>query len=386
MNGQEKLTELLKEVVDPKLKDQANEILEQVKSENNTLAERINALESMPANKVNFKQEEEPISNIKYKGRKISDLGKKLKISDKLREPMAKMFIDFIESAMKYGKAAMNEGTVGEGGYLVFDEYVQELMAFARLQSIALQKARIINVSTDSVHIPTESSSISVAWLNEVASITESEPTVSELNLTPKKLAAYSIASNELLADSAFDIVSWLTDLYAEAIGQEFDNQMFNGSTWTGIVSAAGIGTVETTGNSISDVSIDFLAQVLTSMAPNKAAGSEFYFHRNGFRYILALEDGAGNSVWSPSLTNQAGSIWGVPVNLPEQFPSAVYGAAVFGLYGNLNHYIIAMRKGNVSLDIDPYGAFLTDQTRFRGIVRAHGAPWNTGAFVQLKV
>ena len=367
------------------MKDQANEILEQVKSENNTMAERIAALEALPATKVNFntKNDDEPKKDLIYKGRKMINMG--TRISKGIREPVAKMFIDFIERGLTNGKAALNETTTTQGGYLVFEEFINELMMYARLKSMALQKARIINVSTDNVHIPTEGTSVSVAWLNEAGSITESEPTVGELNLTPKKLAAYSKMSNELLADSAFDVVSWLTDLFAEAIGQEFDNQMFNCSTWTGIVSASGINTVETTGNAITDVDVDFLAQVLTAVAPNKAAGAELFFHRNGFRYILALEDSEGHNIWSP-MGNGVIGIWGIPVNVVEQFPSGIGSNDVFGLYGNLNNYIIAMRKSLTSLELDPYGAFLTDQTRARAVVRAHGGLWNAGGFVQMKI
>lgn len=384
MDAQEKLTGLIKEILDPKMKDQAEALLDEVKSKNNTLEERLVALEAIPTKTIKIVEEPEE-KVVDYKGRKLSTLGQTLNLRPEIKDDVSKMFIDFLETAMKNGKAAMNEGTTTQGGYMVFDEYISELLAFARLTSMALTDARVINVSSDSIHIPYEDTSVSVAWLNEAASITQSEPTVGELNLTPKKLAAYSISSNELLADSEFDVVSWLTSLYAEAIGQEFDNQMFNGSTWTGIVSASGINTVETTTNTTAGIDVDLFAQALTSLAVNKSAGAQFYMHRNGFRYVLALEDDAGNNIWSPG-QGPFGSIWGVPVKMPEAFPSGVTGNDVIGIYGNLSHYIIAMRKSLISLDVDPFGAFLTDQTRFRGIVRAHGAPWNASAFTQIKI
>lgn len=383
MDAQEKLLGLIKEAIDPKMKEQAEELMDEVKSKHNTLEERIAALEAMPTKDVP-EGEDKVEKEVEYKGRKLVKIGENFK-NTSYRDEVSKMFIDFVERALKYGKAALNETTTTQGGYMVFDEYVSELLMFARLQSMALQKARVLNVGSDSVHIPYEDTSVSVAWYSEAAAISESDPTVGELNLTPKKLAAYSMSSNELLADSEFDIVSWLTDLYAEAIGQEFDNQMFNGATWTGIVSASGINTVETTTNTTAGIDVDLFAQVLTSMASNKAAGAEFYFHRNGMRYVYALEDGAGNNIWSPG-QNGPGAIWGVPINLVEQFPSTVASNKVFGIYGNLVHYIIALRKGMTSLDVDPYGRFLNDQTRFRATVRAHGAPWNAGAFTQLKI
>jgi HK97 family phage major capsid protein len=382
MNSQEKLAELIKEVLDPKLKDQAEDILEQVKTDHNTMEGRIAALEAMPTKDVSTDTPEKPVET-EYKGRKLAAMGKGLNLSPEVKDEVAKMFIDFIE-ASKVGKAALNETTTTQGGYLVFDEYVNELLSFVRLNSLTMQKARVLNVSSDSIRIPTENTAVSVAFANEAASISQSEPTVGELNLTPAKLAAYSIASNELIADSQFDILTWLTSLYGEAMGQEIDNQVFNGSTFTGLISAAGITEVETSTNTTAGLTVDYLAQVVTALPQNKNIGAEFYMNRAGYRFFLALEDDVGNQIWTPA-GGPMGAIWGIPVNIVEQFPSDISGNSVVGIYGNLSHYIIALRQG-MDMAVDPYGAFTTDQTRFRATMRIHGEAWDASAFCQMKI
>jgi HK97 family phage major capsid protein len=385
MDAEKKLKGLIEEVLSEKVKDQRDEILEEVNSKYDTVEERIAAIEAMPT-KDNGKVQVEPeVAEPVYKGRTLDRMAKGFTyLKGEKKIDATKMMIDFIERVVTNGKAALNETSATQGGYLTFPEYMEELLSFARLTSVCLQKCRVMSVSTDSIHIPYEDTSVSTAFVNEAGSIGQSEPTVGELNLTPAKLAAYSICSNELLADSEFDILTWLTSLMGEAVGQKVDEEVFNGSTFTKLISASGITEVETSTNTTAGITIDFLAQVITSLASNKAVGAEFYMHRNGLRYLLALEDSVGNSIWTPA-GGPTGAIWGIPVNIVEAFPSGVTGNDVFGIYGNLKHYLIAMRQG-LEMTSDPYGLFTTDQTRFRGIMRVHGAPWDTSAFCQMKI
>jgi HK97 family phage major capsid protein len=396
MDGEKKLRGLISELIDEKTKEQTDEIVDKnaekvakLKEENSEMKTRLEALENAPAMKVKLPVPgEDTTVDAIYKGRNLADMSLKLSLPDDRKQALSKFFIDFVEKALNNGhaKVALNETTTTQGGYMVFDQYIRELLAFARLQSVCLQECRVIDVSSDSIRIPYEDTSVSVAWYSEAGTISNSEPTVGELNLTPTKLAAYAMSSNELLADSAFDVVSWLTELFAEAIGQEIDNQVWNGTTFTALVSASGINTVETTGNAVSGVDIDYLAQVVSSLAPNKLMGAKFYMHRNNFRYIRALEDGAGNAVYTPAMGGAPGRIWEYPYVLSEQMPSTATSNDVIGIFGNLNHYIIARRKGDMTLDVDPYGRFLNDQTRFRTTTRWHGAPWNAGGFTQMKI
>lgn len=155
---------------------------------------------------------------------------------DQHREEYAKFLIDVIKAtkqdpgamarlAASREKATMTEGTGSTGGYLVPEEFTNELLAFARLQSLGLRYCRVWPMSEMIRTVPVESTGVSVAWTSEGSAATETEPTVGEVTLTAKKLDAFGVVTNELLADSAIDIVSWLTQLFAEAIGQELDNQ-----------------------------------------------------------------------------------------------------------------------------------------------------------------
>jgi len=400
---QEKLRGMVLEVF-PQLQEEAKEEksllteeIEVLKESNTEMKAKIEAIENAPEKKVNLQVpgETKTISAI-YKGHNLYGKGATLKLPEERREAIAKMFIDFIEQYSTTGKAKLNilekasppdlsGGTGANVGYLVFPDYVNELLAFAREQSVALQECRIMNVGSDSIYIPKEDTNgMGVAWTDELAQFTQKYPTVELLNLTPKKLGAYARMSNELLADSEFDLVSWLTELFAEGIARELDSQIWSGTEFTALIGSAGIVSATTDSTATSSINIDHLADTISSLPSYKSQGARFYFHRNNFKYIRTLEDGAGNSVYTPAMGGAPGMIWEYPYTLSEQMPSTATTGDCIGVFGNLKNYIIARRSGNIVLEADPYGNFDYDITRFRVKVRYHGAPWNSTGFVQM--
>ena len=395
--NQEKLRKLFIEMF-PKLAEEGkdeklagDEVVAKLLEENKGMKERMEALEKMKGKEVSLivPGETKVTTTALYKGYDLRNQGAELAIKDNtVKEEIAKFFIDFLEKFRNFGmaKAAMNETTAAQGGYTVFPEYINQLLGFARLQSVTLQECRVIDVSTDSIHIPTEDASVSVSWKAEATALAASDPTFKELNLTPYKLGAYSTASNELLEDSAFDIVSWLTTLYAESIAREIDSQVFNGSQFTGIFGASGINEVQTTTNTVAGLDWKVLSNAISQLSTNKLPNAKFYFNRQLFHYVRIMVDGAGNAIWSPASGGDPAKIWEFPYKLIEDMPSDSTAGAYIGLLGDLKHYIIARRKGNVTLEADQFGKFLEYQTRFRAVTRWDGAPWNAAAFVQIVV
>jgi len=189
-------------------------------------------------------------------------------------------------------KTNMTEGTDATVGYLVNDEYANEILAFARLTSVALRDCRIMPMGTDIKKIPAESSSVTVAWKTETTAVAQTNPTLAQVTLTAKKLGAYATCTNELLEDSAFDVVSWLSSQFAEALGQEIDNEVFQGDgTGCGVsgLTTAACGYSVTLAGSISTITGTKLSEMITKLGPNKRAGAKFYVNKGVFHYIRTL-------------------------------------------------------------------------------------------------
>lgn len=360
------------------------------KEENTELKARIEALENTPKKKIDLSVPgTDKKVEVMYKKTYVPNKGEVLKLyhTPEKQVTLAKGFIDWVEGVQE-GKEmslrkAMNEGTPADGGYTVFDEYISELLAFARLTSFALQECRVIDVGSDVIHIPTEATSVSTAWKAETIAAAESNPTVGELKLEPEKLTAYSTITNELLEDSEFDLVSWLTGLFAENIGQELDDQVLNGDE-SGTDPFAGILNCSTIVDSTGTLNIAHLTDVLSKVPPNKINNAKFMFHRLVYYpHILGMTDTAGNAIYPPTVASP-NSLWGFPVLGSEKMPSTIANGQVVGLFGNFMNYIIARRKAAGALDVDIYGKFLENMTRFRTVSRWHGKPWDCTGMVQL--
>jgi len=396
INKKEELKELMKEV-NKELFEKANEASEIQKEElanlketNTELKNKIEALENAPAKKVDLivPGTDNKTVEVMYKKRYVPNQGISLKLyhTPEKQNVLAKSYIDFVSDILNQGQGslrkAMNETTDTAGGHLVFDEYVNELLAFARESSFALQRCRVIDVGSDVINIPSEDGAVSVAWKAEGVAATESNPTVGNVKFEPERLTAYSTASNELLEDSEFDIVSWLTDLFAEAIGQELDNQVINGassasSPFDGILVNADV--VDSTGY----LDISHIADVMTKMKANRSNNAMFLFHRLIYKEIITMTDGDGRYLFPPTVATP-NSLYQIPIVLSEKMPATLNDLDKVGIYGNLKNYIIARRKQAGSMDIDIYGKFLEYQTRFRTVSRWHGKPWSGDAFVKM--
>ncbi len=329
---------------------------------------RIEAIEAMPAQKAKVTVPGTNETVEIYKGFDLHKQGMVLKIVDNAkRERIAKWMLDRIT-----GKASMNETTDAEGGYLVQDEYSNEILAFAKVGSIALQDCRIWPMNSENLRIPARDGGVSVGVTAEQTAATQSEPTYREVVLAAKKVDAFSELTNELLDDSDFDIISELTEQFAEQIGVYLDTELIAGTTLgTGIETASNVNEVVMGSGdvSIANVDSDDLSLMMSKLAANKIAGAKWYAPTLFAHYARLMEDSNGNRIWGDMKTSQPGGVYGFPLVSNDAFPADAVSTIIV-VFGNLKHVAIGRRKGNVTLDLDPYGLFNENMTRTRVITR----------------
>jgi len=376
---QDMLKNMIADMVDNKTKDEATEIaaiqnekIVKALEENAELKAQIKALEKMPARQVNLAVpgNTETVKAM-YKGYDLKRQGASLSLPEDKREMYAKFFIDCI-------KATNVEGTGSRGGYLVPDEYGDTVLAFARQSSVTLQDANVIEMGTDVMRVPAELTNVAVTWNAEEIDLGASNPTFAEVVLTAQRLGSYGIVSNELLADSKFDVVSMLTSQFAEAIALEIDNQVWNGNTFSGALSGATTNTVTcaATGTSPSrhiQITNAELSEAISKLTANKLAGAKFYIHQNSMHYIRVLADDNGSPIFAHPGNGVPGTIYEYPYVMSSSLPSAPAAASPFILFGNLKNYLIGRRRGEMTLEINPYSLFTTYRTQFRMVTRWHG-------------
>jgi HK97 family phage major capsid protein len=399
----------LKGAIDEGIKP-LKEGVEKAATEIKAVADRVAKIEALPLNKLsipNFNS----ISN-EYKGYKLDEQGQGLK-EIALRNPsrfrvlaneersneFAKWFLASIK-ALKGDmsakndlhemnvKAQMQEDTAGEGGYLVPPEYAWDMIQLARANSFALNECTVINMTRDLLRLPSEATLVSVAWTEEEIAATETEPTFGQLELNAKRLDGFGKVTNELLQDTAIDIVGILAEQFSYAIGQELDNQVLNGtgSPVSGVATAkAGYSVVmATTYTNFSAVTGTDLSNMIYALNTGDLANCRFILGRLAMHYIRTLKDTTNNWIFQAMAGTQPGTIWGFPYYVSEKMTNTTAVSTCEAVFGNFKKFYIGRRIGASAIDLDPYTYFKENATQFRYITRWGMGVGRTTAFARL--
>jgi HK97 family phage major capsid protein len=338
-------------------KDEAAEELARIKEQNSDLMKQIKDAQAKEV-KLAVPGSEET-KNFKYRGYDIRKQGLELGIADNdERERHAKFIIDVLT------KADMNEGTVGQGGYLVPDEYEATILGLARKSSVGLQEARVWNMGTDVLRIPKENGAVTVDYAAEASANSQSEPTVAEMTLTAKRFGAYSQVTNELLEDSMIDITSWITELFAEALGQSVDDQLFNGSSTTADLHGACGATISGSGAYTALAFGDF-SSAIAQLETGELQNAKFYMNKALNHYVRTMVDASNRLIYQFPNAGAPGQIYGYPLILVPKINSAPAAGEMGFVFGDLKKgAAIGMRRG-MSIKANPYILMKEHKTQF---------------------
>ncbi len=371
MDAQKELKELLLEIKGNQ--DSVKEEMETIKEssaklfeENKGLKEQVEKLENTPAKKVDLEVpgETKTVKAEMYKGYRLNNQGielvNRIALPEEKREEMAKQFIDVIS------KATNVEGNDARGGYLVPDELGSSILAYSRLTSVCLQECTVQPMGSDTLIIPRELSNVTVDWANEESANSETNPTFETIDLVAQRMGAYSHVSNELLADSRFDIVSLLTSQFGEAVGQEIDKQVFGTPTAQKFTDLEGnVDYTVTCGISAGLAAEDF-SEAISKLAANKIVGAKFYMNKAFLHKVRSIKDSNNDPIWQMMYAGQPAGIYGYPVVDVEAMRASITLDGQMGiLFGNLKNYIIGKRDGNMALMVNPYILMKENMTQY---------------------
>jgi HK97 family phage major capsid protein len=101
-------------------------------------------------------------------------------------------------------------------------------------QSVAAQVSTVVQTSSHDFRVPVVSADPAAAWTAEGAEITASDPTVTEIVVTPKKLAGLTVISNELAADSSPAALQVVGDGLVRDLKRKLDAAYFGNTTTNG--------------------------------------------------------------------------------------------------------------------------------------------------------
>lgn len=205
--------------------------------------------------------------------------------------------------------------------------------------------------------VPALGTSVSVYWTDEGQKKKSTQPKFNVVTQTLKKLAAICPMTEEIVEDSAIDLLSLVSTLFGEAMAEEEDKQFFNGtgSPWTGILNSTAVNQVDMAGAKTT-ITIDDLQAMIDATPSGALNGAKFYMHRSVLSKIRLLREGSGTGAYlvAPATQGAPQELLGYPVVTSDAFPawSAVSNGVEFILFGNLKQGAIFGEKGSMRVKL----------------------------------
>lgn len=287
----------------------------------------------------------------------------------------------------------LSGGTTTAGGYTIPPDFHKELLVPGGAMEGLLVSPRATEIRTTARSIDFPTLDVDTAPANGMAQYggvvmtltgegvakTQTEPAFGTLNIPVYKLAAYTVASDELLADNAVGLSDLLTTLFRGAMGDRWEDYYINGTGSgqpLGITHANATGTIavaRATGGNTFDLA-DALAmkqRLLVKNASKVAWGMHPFLEADLVNMAIS-----GNSCISyvPNLNDAPPlRLLGYPVVFSEHMADP--GSAGDVVLGDMSGYLKVIRQ-DVTIESSIHYKFINDQTTWRVVQRSGGKPW----------
>ena len=270
---------------------------------------------------------------------------------------------------------ALQEGTDSEGGYLVPDEFERTLVEALEEENVFRTLAHVIRTSSGDRKIPVVASKGSASWVDEEGAYQESDDAFSQVSIGAYKLGTMIKVSEELLADSVFDLEAYISKEFARRIGAREEESFFNGDGKgkpLGILAATGGAEVGVTAASATAITADEVIDLFYSLKAPYRKNAVWVLNDATVKQIRKLKDSTGQYLWQPSLVaGTPDTILGRPVKTSAFMPTAAAGAKTIA-FGDFKYYWIADRQGRTFKKLSELYA-ANGQVGFMGTQRVDG-------------
>lgn len=287
-------------------------------------------------------------------------------------------------------RVGLDVTTSGAGKETIPAGFVQNLDAKTLAYGNVRQVATVIGTATgNSLPWPTiDDTGNEAAILAEATTYgTSVDPTTAAITLLAYKLSSKPVfVSSEILQDSAFNLMSVLSDIMGVRFGRgetTYFTTGTNSSQPQGIVTAAGTGVTSAVATAFTS---DELMNLFHSLDPSyrDLPSCGWMFHDTALSYIRKMKDGDGQYLWSPGMVNGVPDrILGKPYSINQKMEPLVSNVPVTAkkhiLFGAFEKYIIR-DAGGVRMYHLTERARDTDQDVFVAFKRIDGRALNTSA------
>lgn len=287
--------------------------------------------------------------------------------------------------------SGLNETNPSDGGFLVQQDFVSELLKRTYETGILASRVKRIPITTNSnglkINAVDEDSrangsrwgGVQTYWESEAAELTGRKPKFRQMDLSLKKLTGLCYATDELLQDASA-LESVIRQAFAEEFGFKIDDAILSGSGSgepLGILNSGAMVTVAKEADQTSKITVENLIKMWNRLWARSRANAIWYINQElePYLYTLKIDDKpvyipAGGLSEKPYAT-----LFGRPVIPLEQCNAT--GEVGDIILADIGQYLM-IDKGGVKAASSIHVRFLYDENVFRFIYRCDGQPiWN---------
>lgn len=255
--------------------------------------------------------------------------------------------------AREYAGKVGTSGTAAYAGNLVPSQDLQAmLLQLAPEPTSILGMATVVPCPYGTLTWPrlqqtdsNEYGGVSISWISEGASKTESDPTFQQITITTHELAAYTEVSHTLLRRSILDLEQILSTLYRDALQSAMETAFLSGTGTgqpTGVVNEAGIRTVNRAG--AGAVAYADLVNLKHALQPYHRANAKFMLHDGVEGALELLTDTQNRPLFNSDVSNGPYTrLVGYPYIVTERQPTLGSDGDV--IFGDWRQYIVPMEQ-----------------------------------------
>lgn len=236
------------------------------------------------------------------------------------------------------------EGTGSRGGYLVPEDFMNIVVEDKRDMTVMRQLATVLQVSTDTIHIPNLANRPKAFWRAETAVKSTTTVDFGETVLTPYSLAAIVSMSNELVADAALggNIVTLVAGYMARSLAEEEDKQFWtgNGSGKPTGIDNYSFDTVNAGAGASDSARADAVIRSIYRLPQAYRNNAAFVANRNTWAKIATLKDSQNNYLLSDLGSSASPTLRGLRTYEQNDLPDGKM------FVGDFSFYYIADRQG----------------------------------------
>ena len=238
------------------------------------------------------------------------------------------------------------EGNDASGGYLVPTEYDTRLIEALEHENVIRSLATVIQTSGER-KINVASSKPAASWVEENGELTFGDATFDQVILDAYKLSVAVKVSEELLADNAYDLESFLINAFGKAIGNAEEQAFIIGdgnAKPTGLLHPTKGGQIGVVSASATAITADEIVDLVYKLQRPYRANAVFLTSDSTLAAIRKLKDTTGQYLWQPALTaGEPDRLLGYPVFTSAYVPTIAAGQPVMA-FGDLSFYNIGDR------------------------------------------